>query len=235
MLTAKFTVIIPTLNRSEYFLPRAINSVLAQTFQDFEILVVDDGGKDKCEEVCKSFNDDRIKYIKKAGFNRCGARNEGLRNATGEWICTLDDDDCYSPVFLEAFNKAIIKYPDYKVFNSGFIQVHRNYGVTVKPAKEFKPQEVFPSGTITSGAFIFKREILEDVGYMPEDLNLWKLAAWAKEKYPEIAPLFPNGKELGNPWGDDYLEFYMITRKYNSKCLNTALYIYCGKHGNDWS
>jgi len=87
------SVIIPTYNRA-HLLPRAIRSVLAQTFQDFEVIVVDDGSTDDTEAVVRSFPDPRIIYLRH-DMNRGGsaARNTGIRAARGEYIAFLDSDD----------------------------------------------------------------------------------------------------------------------------------------------
>jgi glycosyltransferase involved in cell wall biosynthesis len=87
------SVIIPAYNRAAV-LPRAINSILAQTYQDFEIIVVDDCSKDNTDEVMRSLRDPRIRYIKHEK-NKGGnaARNTGIKEAKGELIAFLDSDD----------------------------------------------------------------------------------------------------------------------------------------------
>ena len=99
--TPKVSVIIPTYNRA-HLVGRAIRSVLNQTYQDFEIIVVDDGSTDNTEEVVKSFNDPRIRYIRHEK-NRGGsaARNTGIRAARSEYIAFLDSDDEWLPEKLE--------------------------------------------------------------------------------------------------------------------------------------
>ena len=97
----KVSVIIPTCNRPE-LLSRAIKSVLNQTYQDFELIVVDDGDEKLAEDVVRQFNNHRIKYIKhseqKGGS---AARNTGIKAAQGEFIAFLDDDDEWLPEKLE--------------------------------------------------------------------------------------------------------------------------------------
>lgn len=95
------SVIIPTCNRPE-MLKRAIASVLAQTYQDFEIIVVDDGMKERAESVVNFFHDPRITYIAhEQGKGGAAARNTGIRAAKGEFIAFLDDDDEWVPEKLE--------------------------------------------------------------------------------------------------------------------------------------
>ena len=87
------SVIIPTHNREE-FLRSAITSVLNQTFQEFELIVVDDFSGDHTAEVVRSFTDTRVRFIQhKTKKGGAAARNTGIRNAHGKYIAFLDDDD----------------------------------------------------------------------------------------------------------------------------------------------
>lgn len=89
----KVSVVIPTHNRPE-LIQRAIASVLAQTAQDFEIIVVDDGMIHSATEIVSSFNDERIRYIQnEIPLGGGGSRNKGINEARGEYIAFLDDDD----------------------------------------------------------------------------------------------------------------------------------------------
>lgn len=95
------SVIIPTYNRA-HLLGRAIRSVLAQTRQDFELIVVDDASTDNTREVVGGFADPRVRYVRH-DVNRGGtvAMNTGLQEARGEYVTFLDDDDEYLPQKLE--------------------------------------------------------------------------------------------------------------------------------------
>jgi len=97
----KVSVIIPTHNRAE-FLRSAITSVLNQTLQDFEIVIIDDASKDHTQEVIANFNDARIKAIHNQ-FSKgdAGTRNIGVINSNGEYIAFLDDDDEWLPEKLK--------------------------------------------------------------------------------------------------------------------------------------
>ena len=97
----KVSVIIPTRNRAA-FLQAAIQSVLNQTFQDFEIIVVDDASEDHTSAVIRSFTEPRIRYLRHESSRGQGAtRNAGLHQALGEYVALLDDDDEWMPQKLE--------------------------------------------------------------------------------------------------------------------------------------
>ncbi|GAA0455700.1 glycosyltransferase [Halococcus dombrowskii] len=95
------SVIIPTYNRSD-LLPRAIDSVLKQTVDDFELIIVDDCSEDNTSEVVKRYNDKKIKFISHSK-NQGGsaARNTGIKHADGDYIAFLDSDDEWMPRKLE--------------------------------------------------------------------------------------------------------------------------------------
>jgi glycosyltransferase involved in cell wall biosynthesis len=97
-----FTVVIPTYNRSN-LLNRAVSSVLDQTFEDFEIIIVDDHSTDETSSIVKSFSDPRIHYmINNRTKGACGARNTGIFSAKGKWVAFLDDDDIWLPEKLKS-------------------------------------------------------------------------------------------------------------------------------------
>ena len=95
-----FSVITPAYNRA-YILPETISSVLRQTFTDWEMIVVDDGSKDNTHEVVNKITDSRVRYIYQENAERSAARNNGISNALGKYICFLDSDDWFEPNHLE--------------------------------------------------------------------------------------------------------------------------------------
>jgi len=101
-----FSIILPTFNRA-HLLDTTIGSVLKQTFDDWELIVIDDGSKDNTKEVVERIGDKRIRYIFQENAERCVARNNGIRNAKGEFICFIDSDDQYLPHHLETLYKSI--------------------------------------------------------------------------------------------------------------------------------
>lgn len=102
----EFSVILPTYNRVK-FIKNAINSVLNQTFIDFELIIIDDGSTDNTLEIVTNINDSRIKYHYQENSERSAARNKGIDNASGTWICFLDSDDEYQPNHLRELAKFI--------------------------------------------------------------------------------------------------------------------------------
>ena len=108
----KVSVIIPTYNR-EKLVPRAIQSVLDQTWQDLELIVVDDGSTDRTEQVVSGFTDDRIRYVrldKNSGVSH--ARNIGIESAQCEYIAFQDSDDEWLPEKLEKQMQVMLQAPE---------------------------------------------------------------------------------------------------------------------------
>ena len=101
----KISVIVPVYNVEQY-LRRCIDSILAQTFTDFEVLLIDDGSKDRSGEICDEYakKDIRVKVFHKKNGGVSSARNVGLDNAKGEWITFVDADDYIASDFLSAIN-----------------------------------------------------------------------------------------------------------------------------------
>ena len=98
----KLSIIIP-IYQIECYLRRCLDSILAQSFQDWEAILVDDGSKDDCGKICDEYAaiDSRFRVIHKKNGGLTSARNAGLAIASGEWIMHLDGDDWIEPDMLE--------------------------------------------------------------------------------------------------------------------------------------
>lgn len=107
-MNALISVIIPVY-KVEAYLPACVESVLAQTWQNFEILLVDDGSPDKCPQICDEFaaRDSRIRVIHKENGGLSSARNAGIDAARGQYLAFLDSDDLWTPMILERLYCAI--------------------------------------------------------------------------------------------------------------------------------
>jgi glycosyltransferase involved in cell wall biosynthesis len=97
MPEARVSVILPTYNRAQ-FIERAIDSVFAQTYQDFELIIVDDGSTDHTPDIVRSYSDDRIRYLNLVrNKGAAAARNAGIRHAKGIFLAFQDSDDEWLP------------------------------------------------------------------------------------------------------------------------------------------
>ena len=103
-----FSIVIPTYNRAS-FIKTTIKSVLAQTYPNFEILIIDDGSTDNTEEVVREIADKRVYYYKKKNEERAAARNFGVSKAKGDYITFLDSDDILLPHYFQEALRLIKK------------------------------------------------------------------------------------------------------------------------------
>lgn len=171
---ARVSVIIPTYNRSGV-LPRAIDSVLNQTYNKFEIIVVDDGSSDNTQEIMESYSDNRIKYVyheTNKGAN--AARNEGVRRSSGKYISYLDSDDWFLPDYLQKVVDTLDGSPDtiagaftgFKMMEGGSVRFSKSHkGV-------FKLSHLLPGNSIgTFSVSTFKKDIYNHVGYPDEQME----------------------------------------------------------------
>ncbi len=121
-----FSVIIPTYNRA-HLIEETIKSVLAQTFKDFELIIVDDGSTDNTQEVIRKYlSDPRVKYIYQENKERGAARNRGAKEAKGAYLLFFDSDDIALPEHLEKAYRLIMEHGVDKV-----LWLHGNYSLYV--------------------------------------------------------------------------------------------------------
>lgn len=117
-----FSIIIPTYNRAQ-LLPVAIKSVINQVYTNWELLIIDDGSTDSTESVVAQFKDKRIRHIYQTHQERSIARNRGIHEAKGSYICFMDDDDFYLNNHLSIFFQELQKnnFPQ-TILRTGFIR-----------------------------------------------------------------------------------------------------------------
>lgn len=127
-----FSIIVPTYNRAD-LLEKAVRSVQAQICTDWELVIIDDASTDHTAEVVSKLDDPRIKYFYQQKSERSKARNKGIENAEGKYICFLDDDDLLRESFLSDFKNIIPTAPD-AIFRTGF-DYHFMANNHVKPGK----------------------------------------------------------------------------------------------------
>lgn len=172
----KVSVILPTYNRA-HLLGRAIRSVLDQTYQDFELIVIDDGSTDNTNEVVKSFNEPRIRYIRQE-LNRgpTVARNIGINAAKGKYIAFQDSDDEWLPEKLKKQMSIFEISPErIGVVYTGFysIKCGRKKYIPDKKVKIFEGdiyQELLKKNFVGTPAAIVRKSCFERVGMFNENL-----------------------------------------------------------------
>ena len=121
-----FSIIIPTYNEAN-FLKKALDSILKQSFKNYEIIVIDNYSKDNTAKIISNFKNKKIKYFKKKNFGVIAkSRNLGIKKAKGKWIALLDSDDSWFPQRLEIIKKFITKQINHKVFCTAEIILNEN-------------------------------------------------------------------------------------------------------------
>jgi glycosyltransferase involved in cell wall biosynthesis len=192
------SVIIPTHNRAR-LLSEAIESVLNQSFRDFELVIVDDGSTDHTAEVVAGFQDPRIVYHRQESQERGAARNKGVALSQGEYLTFLDDDDWYLPNKLEIQVRELRAHPEIGMVISGWDRVKES-GEVVRSERPWlhHPQPALQDWLFAAmahvAAVLLRRSWFEQVGgfnhklNQAEDTYLWfRLAqagcsvAWVKE------------------------------------------------------
>jgi glycosyltransferase involved in cell wall biosynthesis len=186
----KFSIVIPLYNKAPY-IAGTIESVLAQTFTDFELIVIDDGSTDSGPELVAAIKDPRVSLIRQANAGVSVARNLGISMAVGEWVAFLDADDRHHPAYLATLLLAHQAYPDADIIATGFFDVPDTPDPTppvwrLAPAvPEIElvtdlPRRWMISATISTSAVAARTSRLKSMQpcFMPgesygEDLDLW--------------------------------------------------------------
>lgn len=186
-----FSIIIPTYNRANMLI-KALDSVRSQTYENWELIVVDDGSTDNTMDIVASYIDDRIKYLWQTNQERSIARNNGIKIAKGDYICFLDSDDYFLPNRLELLEKEIKKY-EHKVaffytgicFEKDSIIIERT---EIKRVDFINIYDFILKAIIGTPQACISKEILLQNNFNPkfrigEDMELWLRIV---NKYPLI-------------------------------------------------
>ena len=203
----KVSIILPTYN-SDSVLKNAIESVKYQTYENWELLIIENGKKGQAEEIIKKINDNRIKYIYQEVANVSEARNTGLNNASGEYIAFLDSDDKYGKDFLENMIKNI-SINKTQLVTCGYKRVYDKKQILIKQCKNIEH-------TTNIKEYL---ETLKENYLFNELWNKMYISKIIKENNIRFNPKY----ELG----EDFL-FNLDYIKYIEKAsyINNPLYIY---------
>ncbi len=201
------SVIVPVY-KVEPYLKRCIDSILCQTFTDFELILVDDGSPDRCGEICDEYakKDSRIKVIHKENGGLSSARNRGIdrafQNSDSKFLSFIDSDDYVHPSFLEYLYKALIEN-DVKISVCNVIKTYDT---------DYVPQKAEYSAEKTDAMDFYKQN------------PVWATVAWnklyAKDVFNEYR--YPEGKIHE----DEFLTYKLL---YNAKevvWIDLPLYVY---------
>jgi len=175
-MRARASVIIRTYNRAR-LIPETVQSVLAQTFQDFEIVIVDDGSTDDTETVLRQFNDERIRYVYQTNQGLSAALNTGLRVSNAEYIAILDSDDLWLPEMLQTAVNTLDSKPDAGLFyaKASTIDANGKPLTQILGAPEKFPGETFKSilygDCVAPGTVVLPRICFDRVGLFDETLR----------------------------------------------------------------
>lgn len=207
----KVSVIVPTYNRA-HLVRETIDSILSQTFNDFELIIVDDESTDSTDEVVKSYKDKRIRYFKHQHHGIIAAnRNYGIRRAKGKYIAFCDDDDLWFPQKLEKQVQELEKDSQIGLVCNNEIGFDDkgDHGELIKTKltdQDFTFESLIAVNRVSTSTVLVRKAVLNDVGMMDEspelvaveDYELWlRIAKKYRVKYIDM----PLGKYRTHPGG----------------------------------
>ncbi len=233
MDTLSFSVIVPTYNRG-HLLPRALNSIAAQTQTPLEVIVVDDGSTDDTIAILRREYPDVV-IFQETHRGVSAARNRGIQASRGDWIAFLDSDDEWLPEKLARQNAALVSTPTILLCHTEEVWV-RN-GVRVNPMKKHAKrggaifEDCLPLCCMSPSSVVVHREVLEDVGVFDEtlpaceDYDLWLRIT---SRYPVVfidEPLVVkhgghNDQLSRRYWGMDRFRITALEKLLGSDSLN---------------
>jgi len=181
-----FSIVIPTFNRSA-LLRIAVESILGQNFEDFEIIIYDDGSEDNTSAMITAFNDQRIKYFYQENKGVSAARNAAIKKCCGEFVAFLDSDDRFRGTKLSTTHEYIQKNPRYKVFHSQEIWYRAGSYLPQKKCHAKPHGNIFSQATkicsVSISTAVAHKSVFDTIGNfdeaMPacEDYDFWLRAS----------------------------------------------------------
>lgn len=197
----RFSVIVPLYNKAPY-VRHALESVFAQTYKDFECIVVDDGSTDGSLDIVRAINDEmsrdkslnephtlndgRFKIFSQANSGVAAARNNGVAVSKGEYVCFLDADDWWESTFLEEMDRLIAEYPDAGIYASNYIYYKpgKTHVALSLPRGYLDYPKAYYEGSsmpVWTGATCMLRKVFDEMGGFPLGIKLGEdFLLWAK-------------------------------------------------------
>ncbi|MGO4817919.1 glycosyltransferase family 2 protein [Flavobacterium sp. W22_SRS_FP1] len=181
-----FSVVIPLYNKENY-IENTLNSVLSQSFTDYEILIIDDGSTDSSAKKVHEFNDTKIQYFLKKNEGASTARNYGIEKAQADHISFIDADDYWYPGFLQEMFENIKKHPEQKVFSAAIEIATANKvfpaQYSISKTNDSEIVNYFSASSketvICTSCAVFNKNVFEQIGNFDveiksgQDTDLW--------------------------------------------------------------
>ena len=219
--TPPVSAIIPCFN-AEAFLAETLASVCGQTYAALEILVVDDGSKDRTAEIAREFaaRDQRVRLVQKPNGGLSSARNFGLDHATGKYVAFVDGDDLWAPAkiekhvaHLESDETVGVSYSATQFIDTAGAKLHRRF----PKMRNLSEYDLFCRNPVTTGSTaVFRREIFahhrfDETLFGYEDVDCWLRIAfapprkWRFEGVPELLTLYRvHGGSISNKFDEQH-------------------------------
>lgn len=173
--TPEISVILPVYNGEKY-LRDAIDSILNQTFMDFELIIIDDGSRDDSASIIKSYQDKRIILIQQRNKGLSAALNVGISKSSGKYIARMDADDISLPQRLEKQISFLEKHPDIGIVGTWAIMMTEegeDIYIADIPQNDLGARELLAkSSPFFHGSVMFRRSIFDSCGPYPEEIGL---------------------------------------------------------------
>ena len=207
----KFSVVIPLYNKAPY-VAKAIQSVLSQTYTDYELIIVDDGSGDNSAEIATKALEghDKCQLIRQENAGVSMARNNGVAASHGEYLCFLDADDWWDPHFLQEMSELIAEFPDAGIYGTNYTIVNET-----KKKTRIAPVGVEPG---FEKGYINYCQVYANTLSMP----LTSISVAIPRTVFEETGGFPKGIKLG----EDFLLWIRIALKHQVAFLNKPLAFY---------
>jgi glycosyltransferase involved in cell wall biosynthesis len=174
MTGSRVTVLMSVFN-GEKFLHQAIESILSQSFTNFEFLIIDDGSTDRSQEIILSYNDDRIRLIcNRQNIGLTKSLNRGLAESQGEYIARMDADDISLPKRLERLVGYLDSHPDVSIVGTGAEKINGNSEIIGLQCPQAEPEfiDFLDSNQVIHGSILARKKVLKAIGGYPVQFRL---------------------------------------------------------------
>lgn len=210
----EISVIVPVYNVEKY-LEKCIDSILNQTFKDFELILINDGSTDNSGEICNHYAniDNRIHVINKENGGLSDARNHGIKIASGKYLCFIDSDDYIHPQMLEILYQDILKHQA-DITCCNFLRVYENQNIESYKISILQEEQIYTG-----------IELIEHLSNRVEFVIAWN-KLYKKELFNQIA------YKVGVKHEDEYIIHHLLLQTKKFVYRNCELYYYVQRCGS---